>query len=154
MHWRGESICPRMRRSPRTSSEATVTPTSAVFDASAVVRAAVDRSPAARTALDRAGSRLAPDLVYAEVTSALLLYRRTGAMDARTAAEVLDEILRIPFDVRSSASLAGAAAAIAEERRLSAYDAMYVALAEAAKAPLVTADRRLAAAYERSELIS
>jgi predicted nucleic acid-binding protein len=37
---------------------------------------------------------------------------------------------------------------------ISTYDACYVALAEAADATLVTADRRLADAYDRVQLVA
>ena len=50
-------------------------------------------------------------------------------------------------------TLALDALSLAVDRGVSGYDAMYLALAEATDAALVTADRRLAAAATRSELL-
>ena len=52
-----------------------------------------------------------------------------------------------------SEALALDALSLAVDRGVSGYDAMYLALAEATDAVLVTADRRLAAAATRSELL-
>jgi len=49
--------------------------------------------------------------------------------------------------------LDGATLGVASELGLSAYDGAYAALAASRDLPLVTADRRLAASYPRSELI-
>ncbi len=66
---------------------------------------------------------------------------------------MLADILDLRIDLVPAAPLAPLALQIGLELGLSAYDAAYVIVAEAAKAALVTADKRLAAAYERSELI-
>jgi predicted nucleic acid-binding protein len=131
-----------------------VTVASAVFDASAIMRAVVGNSAAAVEALGEADRKLAPDLVLSESTNTLVKYCRGGLLARADAAALLGEILALPLEIRSSRSLLPAALTISLERGITAYDACYVALAEAAHAPLVTADRRLAAAYERSELIA
>ena len=66
----------------------------------------------------------------------------------------LDRLLAIPLAVISTKELLRDAVAIASSRTLSVYDACYVALAEANGAVLVTADRKLAAACARAELIT
>ena len=96
---------------------------------------------------------LAPDLVYAEVGNALLVEHRAGLMEAAEVTISLERLLRIPMGAISTTTLIRDASAIAFARGLSAYDACYVALAEANDAVLVTADRKLAAATNRAELI-
>jgi predicted nucleic acid-binding protein len=95
----------------------------------------------------------APDLVYGEVANALLRYVRTGGLTAADADEAMRLMLEVPVRVVSLRSLAPDALMLAREIGLSAYDATYVLLAEATGAPLVTADRRLAAAVVRAALI-
>jgi predicted nucleic acid-binding protein len=97
---------------------------------------------------------LAPDLVYAEVGNALLVEHRAGLMEAAEVTISLERLLRIPIGAVSTTTLIRNASAIAFARGLSAYDACYAALAEANDALLVTADRKLAAACARAELIT
>jgi len=86
----------------------------------------------------------APHLMDVEVVQVLRLYVRTNAMSASRAQEALEDysdlpITRYPHNVLLTR--------IWELRHnVTAYDAAYVALAEALDAPLVTCDRRLAAA--------
>ncbi len=145
-----------MLRDRRTSFDRSAIVVSVVFDASVVVRAAVDRSPAARewtARLDRDVSGHAPDLMWAEVASALRRYVQTGAMTRRHAHEVLAYALGLRLAVRPLRGLAGPALDRALADDLSVYDACYVVLADALGATLVTADRTLAAAASRAELI-
>ncbi|MBA3718039.1 MAG: type II toxin-antitoxin system VapC family toxin [Actinobacteria bacterium] len=149
----------RTVRRRRRSSGATGTPVSAlaVFDASALVRALRTRHPKAREWRARAVRgevrAIAPDLVFAEVGNAFLVEHRAGGMPASEVAASLERLVRIPVAVVSTKELVRDAAAIASARRLSLYDACYVALAEANDAVLVTADRKLAGACARSELL-
>jgi predicted nucleic acid-binding protein len=121
------------------------------------VRAVVDESVAAREwtrAIERRTIRAsAPDLIYAEVGHAVLRYVRSGRLEAGDAAEIVAAVLSLPLRVAPLGALVRATLALAIERELSVYDACYVALAEAAGATLVTADRRLAGAYNRVELV-
>jgi predicted nucleic acid-binding protein len=95
----------------------------------------------------------APDLIYAEVVNALVQYVRAGRLSEDAARSALDYVTALPFEPRRCEELAADALAIAVDRGVSGYDAMYLALAEATDAVLVTADRRLAAAAERAELL-
>jgi len=135
-----------------------VTPSRAVFDASVVVRAVVDRSPAAVDWVRRAEAgeveAVVPDLVFAECAHALLRYVRGLAVEPRIALEKIEVVTALRLDVRPLRPLVGAAFAVAVQRRLSLYDGCYLALAEAEQAVLVTADRRLAAAATRAELVA
>ncbi len=122
------------------------------------MRAAVEESVAAREwtrAIERRTIRASvPDLMYAEVGQAVLRYVRARRLDAGDAAEILEAVLAFPLRVAPLATLVRAALAVAIERELSVYDACYVALAEAAGATLVTADTRLADAYDRVQLVA
>jgi predicted nucleic acid-binding protein len=114
-----------------------------VADASVLVEVLVARTTTALAVLEDAVIH-APHLVDVEVTQALRGLHRAGAIEhaiaigARTA--LLDVVMhRYPHDVLLDR--------VWELRaNLSAYDATYVALAEALGLPLVTCDRRLALA--------
>ena len=71
---------------------------------------------------------------------------RSSRIEAPEAALILLRLLGLPVADRPLRGLTPAASQLAVERGLSVYDAYYLALAEAWKATLVTADRRLAAA--------
>ena len=128
-----------------------------VFDASVLVFALVERREAAIEWFRRFARReldvSVPDLVFAEAGQALAGHVRASRMSAAQAAERMDVLLDAPFDVRSLASLAAPALALALDRGLSVYDACYAVLAEAEDVVLVTGDRRLAAATTRAEVV-
>jgi predicted nucleic acid-binding protein len=130
----------------------------AVFDASLVVRAVVSGTPAAGSWLEQAARREltvhVPDLLYAEVGQALTDYVRAGHRTPAEAIDRMDFVVRLPFDVHPSRGIAPAALAVSLGRGITAYDACYAVVAELWDAVLVTADRRLAAAVPRSELVA
>lgn len=130
--------------------------TSVVIDASAAIRALVDLQPAARTWLERvAAAELVPawpSHFYAEVANSLVRLVRFNHIDLRHASSAYARIRSIHADV-STTDWMERAIRVALERRLTAYDAAYVVLAEALVAPLVTADRRLANATEQAVLL-
>jgi predicted nucleic acid-binding protein len=125
-----------------------------VLDASAVLEVVL-ATPAAPAILNRlvtVGETLhAPHLIDLEVLQVLRRYCATGEVSPVRAAEALADYLdfpmvRYPHDVL--------AVRIWELREnLTAYDAAYVALAEALSAPLVTRDRKLATAPGHRALI-
>lgn len=130
----------------------------AVLDASVLLRAVLVESEEALAWIERLQSgeleAVAPELIWAEVTSGLALEVRLRDLDAQLAAEALEALTALPLETRDLVSSAAAALAVAWSRGLSAYDAFYLALAEAADAVLVTADHKLANAATRAELIA
>jgi predicted nucleic acid-binding protein len=135
---------------------ATSPSTHVVFDASALIRAVIGFQPEARRWLERAvADELAPTppaQLYVEVAQVLVRLTRAGRIEVRRALEALAAVRRLPMRVRSAHRLEEAMT-LALERRVSVYDAAYVALAEALDAPLVTADRRLAEATPQAMLL-
>jgi predicted nucleic acid-binding protein len=128
----------------------------AIFDASVFVRALADGEPTAMQWIGRAVRDLevsVPSLVFAEVGNALVGYVRGAQLSREGALKRLDFTLRVPREVRDVGTLAPAALGVAVSRGLTVYDACYAVLAEAEDAVLVTADRRLAAAVPRAELV-
>jgi predicted nucleic acid-binding protein len=131
--------------------------TKAVFDASVVVRAGLDRSASAREWLGKLHDGrvrvVCPELIYSEIGSAYLRQVRSKRLDLERARASLVVAMGFPFEMRPNRSLCEAAVTIAVSTGLTAYDAHYLALAEAEDAVLVTADRGLAAAASRSVLL-
>src|SRR5215210_2035979 len=156
--WRAKSTSRRTRRRPRRSSGKTVTQNRAVFDASVLLRAALARSEEARGWTGRAERGevdvLVPDLIWAELTNVLAHQVRRGALGGVEAAAILNRLLALPLETHEVRALAPAALAVAHRSGLSGYDALYLALADAAGATLVTADRKLAQAATQVELIA
>jgi predicted nucleic acid-binding protein len=129
----------------------------AVFDASVLGRALVDEAPDAEAwvqSLSTGATRVvAPELIYAEVASIFLKQVNAGRLDLDDAVQLLGSFVRSPLDARRNRGISEAALGIAAYSGLTAYDAHYLALAEAEDAVLVTADRDLAAAATRSVLL-
>ena len=92
-------------------------------------------------------------LAFTEVANALLGYVRVGALTLNDATAALDALAGVPWLLHGT-ELARAALGTALDLGLSAYDGTYAALAESLDVPLVTADRRLAAAAANAELLS
>ena len=130
---------------------------SIVLDASAALRAAVDFDEEALhwfTAAERGEVEAAwPDLALVEIANALLRLVRGRRLAEAEALRVTSRILAAPIRGEPLARLTLPALHLAAERTLSVYDATYVVLAESRDAQLVTADRRLAEATEKSVLI-
>jgi predicted nucleic acid-binding protein len=95
----------------------------------------------------------APEFVSLEVGNALVKYVRAGSLTPEEADDELLAVLQAPISRIPTGVVARQALALAVTRRLSVYDAAYLALALGTDAILVTADRRLAAEAERSALL-
>jgi len=116
-----------------------------VVDASVAVKWLVAEPLSGESAalLDSGATLLAPDLLFAEATSALAAKHAHGEMDHEELAEAVD-LLRIapvatPLSMRQ---LAASAARLAVDLGHPVYDCFYLALAIHEDYPLVTADTR------------
>jgi predicted nucleic acid-binding protein len=118
-----------------------------VVDASAVCELLL-RGPAGRRLLDLVlgpgASVHAPDLVNVEVLHVLRRIARDDAITSDRADEMRSDFADLPIHTYPTWPLLERAWALREN--FTVYDAMYVALAEALGARLVTADRALARA--------
>jgi predicted nucleic acid-binding protein len=129
----------------------------AVLDASVLVRSAIEPRGAGAAwvaAVDQGAVQgHTATLAFTEAANALLGYVRAGALTLADATNALEALSALPFRLHGH-ELARAALGTAIDLGLSVYDGTYAALADSLDAVLVTADRRLAAAVGRSELLS
>ena len=82
----------------------------------------------------------APELIQAEFGNVLWKKCRAGELDGTTAGEILDNLRRSPLVVRPHGAFMRLAWEIALKHRQTFYDSLYLALAMAEKARMVTAD--------------
>ena len=117
-----------------------------VVDASIVVTALADDGADGDLVRERLrGERLlAPEVIDLEVTSAWRRLAAAARLDDRRARLAIDDLLALPLERAPHKPLLHRCWEL--RNAMTAYDAAYVALAEIARAPLLTADRRLAAA--------
>lgn len=98
----------------------------------------------ARDAIRQGGSVSAPDLVDVETVAVLRKRWLAGALPARRFASAVRDLEQLAIDRYATLRLMWRAYEL--RNNVTAYDAAYVALAEALDCPLVTADARLARA--------
>ena len=85
-----------------------------------------------------------PDLLRVEVLSVIRRQLMAGAIDVLQATDAVDDLLSLPLVVYAAAPLLRRGWALRDN--VTAYDACYVALAEALGCRLLTADGRLSRA--------
>jgi predicted nucleic acid-binding protein len=117
-----------------------------VLDASAVVEwlLRLPRAGQVEGRLSRAASLHAPHLVDVEVAQVVRRLTATGAVSAGRGRQALEDLADLDLERHPHDVLLSTMWRLREH--LTAYDAAYVALAEALDAPLLTLDARLAAA--------
>lgn len=96
----------------------------------------------------------APDLIVSEVTNALRVAIHPERWPVEDARERLETFLAWPLSIQPCGLLAAAALEAGARLGISAYDAFYAVLATELDVPLVTADRKLAAAVPGSVLVT
>lgn len=117
-----------------------------VLDASAAVDVLVGSARAARIALRLQNVRVqVPHLIDIELTHVLRRAAAAGAMTAQHAEAVLSAWQQTDIDRHPHAPYLLRVWQL--RAALTAYDAMYVALAEALRAPLLTCDAKLARSH-------
>ncbi len=119
-------------------------PSVLVVDASVIAPAVADGGEdgqALRVRL-KGEALAAPDLLRTEVMSVLRRQARTGSLTAAEANTAIEDLLSLPISVFPTAPLLRRMWALRDN--VTAYDATYIALAEALACPLLTADTRLA----------
>jgi predicted nucleic acid-binding protein len=118
-----------------------------VVDASAVIEVLL-RTPIAaaleRRLFDAAETLHAPHLLDIEVAQVVRRYAQAGEISDKRGSEALTDLADLPLQRYPHDVLLPRVWEL--RRNLTAYDAVYVALAEALDVPLLTRDRRLAAA--------
>ncbi len=125
-----------------------------VVDASVLVAATVDAGRVGNWAADLlvTADLAAPHLILVESASALRRLVRTGAVSSDAASDAHDEMLDLAIDLYDYAPFARRIWQLRET--VTPYDAWYVAVAEAAEAPLATVDQSLGRAPgPRCELV-
>ena len=116
-----------------------------VVDASVAVKwlIAEHLSEESATLLDSDVTLLAPDLLFAEATSALAAKHRHGEMDAEQFADAVDLLRTAPVATPlSMRRLVTSSARLARDLGHPVYDCFYLALAIHENYPVVTADTR------------
>lgn len=125
-----------------------------VLDASAFAAAIFPETftAAARARLSEGGPLIAPDLIFSELAhvGAKKVRRRQCSVD--TVARGLSALRRRLSEIEPTAALAERAVQLADLHGVSGYDGIYVALAEARDAPLLTADLKLIEKLRRAGL--
>ena len=119
-----------------------------VPDASAVLELLLGTLAAddiAARLLDPAETLHVPHLLDVEVTQALRRYAQSGDLAPLQAERALADLLDLPLHRHAHDVLLPRVWEL--RRSITAYDAMYVALAEGLDAALITRDRRLARAH-------
>jgi predicted nucleic acid-binding protein len=118
-----------------------------VVDASALLEALL-RTPAAQAVEERLfepqQTLHAPHLLDVEVAQVIRRYAARGEIDGERGRAALDDLADFPFRRYPHDFLLPRVWDL--RKNLTAYDAVYVALAEALDAPLLTRDQRLATA--------
>lgn len=115
-----------------------------VVDASVIAPAIADGGPDGD--MCRAATRgqilMAPDLLRIEVLSVIRRHAATGELTKRQADGAIEDLLALPITVYPTEPLLRRCWGL--RGNVTAYDACYVALAEALDATLLTADAKLA----------
>jgi predicted nucleic acid-binding protein len=118
-----------------------------VIDASALIEVLLNTPAGGRVAerlFGRNDTLHAPHVLDLEVSQVLRRYALSGAIDAQRSRQALEDLADLPLNRYPHNIFLQRIWAL--RRNLTAYDAAYIALAEALRAPVVTRDGALARA--------
>lgn len=123
-----------------------------VVDASVAVKWVIPEvlSDQADAVRGRADHVLAPDLLLPEAANALWKKLMRREITAREAGQALALLMRAGLDLRPSSPLLRQALSLARLLGHPVYDCIYLALAQAERATLITADQRLLSLVART----
>ncbi|MEI9965094.1 MAG: type II toxin-antitoxin system VapC family toxin [Caulobacteraceae bacterium] len=115
------------------------------MDASVAVKCLVaeDDSDAALAVSLSGAIIVAPELIYVELASVLAKKTWRGEITAGDGATLMSRAAHLFDETVDDRALAARAFDLAAEHRMSAYDSLYLALAERRRARVITADRKL-----------
>lgn len=115
-----------------------------VVDASVIAPAVADGGPDGEACRERikGQSLAAPDLLRVEAVSVIRRQLANGALTPAQANDAIEDLMNLPITVYPTAPLLRRAWELQDN--VTAYDACYVALAEALGCSFATADQRLA----------
>lgn len=118
-----------------------------IVDASCLYEVLVGSAAGVRIGVRLAADddQAAPHLIDAEVPAVIRSHLHTGKIDATTAHQAVDDLISWPGERHGHLPLIRRAWELRHSIRFA--DGLYVALAEAMEAPLLTRDARLAAAH-------
>ncbi len=121
-----------------------------ILDASVALRWFLNEPGAsdAASAFSQGPAPTAPDLVLVEISNGLSSAVRRRRLDEATARALLTTAPSLFGPLRPAETLIEAAFDIARALDHPVYDCLYLAMADADRTPLLTADRRLQAATE------
>jgi predicted nucleic acid-binding protein len=125
-----------------------------VLDASVAAKVFFDEegSVAARAAVRQAGRLIAPDWILLDVASIAAKKIRSRAITAEQGRQIVADLPPLLDAVVPAAPLSEATFDLALAAMTSVYDAAYAALAAREGLPVLTADRRFAAALAAHEV--
>ena len=114
-----------------------------VVDASVLVAATVDTGENGRWAEETlaTGELAAPEILLAEATNILRRLERIGRLESADATHAQRSLLRLPLETFGFEPFSERIWELRDN--VTAYDAWYIALAEALRAPMATLDGRL-----------
>jgi len=110
-----------------------------------------DNTDLVKRSIARVEQMYAPDLILAEVGNVIWKRFTRREIDTNAAMAIVEQVVRFPVKLTSSAAVLADAAAIALACRCSVYDSLYLAVATRYSTTLVTADQRFARAIQATE---
>ena len=94
---------------------------------------------------------LAPDLLYPETGNILWKKQRLHELTPDEVEEIVAAVTSLPIKIEHSRQIMPLSVSIALHSGITVYDAMYVSVARIYETRMITADRRLVGALEKTE---